>query len=90
MLRSQRDDFIHPASKVLTDTLSCNAADPKDKVYALYAFFKKQDIPLPNPDYGRSTGVIYWETTVAVLNQEHTLSLLLVTGLDIELGSVPS
>ena len=85
------DLTMRSGSKMMVDVLTCDATDPKDRVYALYEILHRQGILIPEPDYSKTVGKIYWEATVAICNNEHGLDLiLLVTNLKDSFQDTPS
>jgi len=52
------------------------AADPRDKLYALYGIFSQVGFQLPEPDYRKSIADIYKEATVMIIKHEKSLRIL--------------
>ena len=50
---------------------------PEDKIFALFAVMKELGFHLPVPDYGKSLAQIYTETTVACVEHDKSLNVLL-------------
>ncbi|KAL9095525.1 MAG: hypothetical protein Q9165_002396 [Trypethelium subeluteriae] len=51
-------------------------SEAKDKVFALHGLLTASGLPLPPPDYSKSTADIYRETTVAVLKTTYSIRIL--------------
>ncbi|KAH7068523.1 heterokaryon incompatibility protein-domain-containing protein [Paraphoma chrysanthemicola] len=77
---SHEDDRIGAAdfsmSKVLSFLPSKQAADPRDKVFALYAVLKALGVDLPTPDYTKSLHQVQVETARAAMEFDQTLEFL--------------
>ncbi|KAL9072456.1 MAG: hypothetical protein Q9157_005102 [Trypethelium eluteriae] len=51
-------------------------SEAKDKVFALHGLLTTAGLPLPPPDYSKSTADIYRETTIAVLKTTESIRIL--------------
>jgi hypothetical protein len=88
---SEHGEKAVTASRMMGYMLACDTTDPKDRVYSLYAILQKQGIVIPEPDYNKSLGQIYWETTATIIKHEESLDvLLLISGIGPGLPDVPS
>ncbi|KAL2152727.1 hypothetical protein VTH82DRAFT_5911 [Thermothelomyces myriococcoides] len=66
------------------------ASDPKDKALALYGFLSELGVKLPRPDYAKSVGDIYAETTAACIDHDGNLRILYQAPSDTRRPGLPS
>lgn len=66
------------------------ASDPKDKVLALYGVLSELGLAVPRPDYTKSIGDIYTETTAVWIEYDKNLSPLYYVPSDTRRPGLPS
>ncbi|KAK5656668.1 hypothetical protein OQA88_4648 [Cercophora sp. LCS_1] len=66
------------------------ASDPKDKALALYGLLSELGLPVPRPDYTKSIGDIYAETTAACIEYDKNLFSLYYVPSDTRRPGLPS
>lgn len=74
-------------SSVLDNTRFRGAAEPRDKIYALFGLFRMMGFNPPLPDYNKPIRQIYQEATLTSMNCDRNLDILYqVTGLPNQLN----
>src|SRR5690606_29900828 len=66
------------------------ASDPKDKALALYGLFSELGMILPRPDYTKSVGDIYADTTASCIEYDKSLLILYEVPSDRRRPGLPS
>ena len=65
-------------AEAVARTRGCNATDPRDQVYAIIGFVRKEDQGiLPVPDYTKPTSEVYQEAMLAVFKSDKNLDFLI-------------
>jgi len=65
-------------SRILGQIRAFKATDERDKIYALYALFRKIGVQLPQPSYNKTIGEVYRQATISTMNYEQSLDILLL------------
>ncbi|GAB7360032.1 hypothetical protein MBLNU230_g7555t1 [Neophaeotheca triangularis] len=68
--------FWYHLREVLVQARSLRATDSRDKLYSLYAIFRRVCEHYPEPDYNRPMSVVCILATVAIIKASNTLDML--------------
>jgi hypothetical protein len=75
---------------ILTTAREKQATFPEDRVLALYSLLKELGVTLPAPDYDKSVSEIYTDASVACMEADQSLDILLEVSSDVRRPDLPS